>query len=147
GADLRLRGGGAGAHSHHLGRHVRVAHPQRFLHRDLVERVGAVVHSLGDDPGVVRLHLDPGLVVLDPFDGDQNLHDDPPFAGRSPRTSHCATSAPVFFSGDRLPLISHPRASSSSAPKIARFTVAGETFPSSSPRSCPSRTTSAIRST
>src|SRR6202521_4448310 len=79
------------AHPPPFRRRVRVAQPEPFLDPDLVEGIGAVVHALGDDPGAVRLHLDLRLVVLDPFDRDQDLQDGPPSAGRSPRTSHSAT--------------------------------------------------------
>src|SRR5262249_14685585 len=107
-----------------LGRSVRVAQTERLLDGDLVEGVGPIVHALGDDPGVVGLHLDLGLVVLDSLDGDENLHCLPPEeAGTSPRTNHSATSAAVLRKLVLLPLSSHPSASSSSAPNTARFTT------------------------
>src|SRR5262249_47626857 len=146
-ADLGLRRSAADAHRDDLARHVRIAQPERLLDRDLVERIGPVVDAFGDDPRVVGLHLDLRLVILDPLDRDKNLQDFPPFAGRSPRTSQCDTSEAVFFRPPLRPDTSHPRASSSSAPKMALFTVAGEMPSASSPRSCPSLTTSAIRST
>src|SRR6266851_4596265 len=146
-ANLGPRRGRADAHHDHFRRHVRVAKPERFFHGDLIERIGPVVHAVRDDPAVVGLDLDLGLVVLDPLDGDQDLHSLPPVScGTSPRTSHSATSCPVFFSDARRPERSHPRANSSRAPKMARLAVPGETEAVSSPFSCPSLTTCAMRS-
>ena len=77
-ADLGGRRGRPDADHDHFAGHVGVAQAQRFLDGDLVEWIRPVVHTVGDDPAVVGLDLDLGLVVLDPLDGDQELHDFPP---------------------------------------------------------------------
>jgi len=73
-AQMRLGvGRGDGGHDH-FGRHAFLAQAQRFLERDVVERIRRELHAVGDDAGTVRLHLDAHVVVDNALVGDQDLH-------------------------------------------------------------------------